>query len=588
MSRARPYRRSATRRCWLWGLISFAAKPLRRRRPNRCRRHHLGNRVLADHGRHQERAEGRDAEAAGREGRRAEAGRGSPPRWSESRRSSTASTSAAPPPKPEPKPDQSRAQAPKPSRRPKEKAAEEKSRAEGRSDRRGAEEGRSEEARAEEAAEGQADAADRSPRPKPQPKFDADRIAALLDKREPQRHGRGRRHLKPHARARHRDRRSRAAVAERDRRLARAARAVAGIRRPVPPVPTGSVSRSRIRLRQDRCWPDRRRSKWPAPRRLFQAMVDSAMRAILHCQPFTMLRSRDYDTWKDIESTSIRATCSAAGSRQQLATETPACRMRKNADLPVVICWRAPALGAVAALAARPVKTRRRGRAAHRHHRRATSSRCRSRLPDFVGGAPGDADVARDVTQSSPPICSAPACSRRSIRPPSSRRSPTSTRCRVSPTGAPSTRRRWSPGRVTRQADGRLKAEFRLWDVFAGQQLAGQQYFTDARQLAPHRAHHLRRDLRAAHRREGLFRQPRRVRRRDRTARSAASSGWRSWTRTAPTCAISRAARTSCSRRASRPRPRRSPTCRSARATRACFCSTSRPASARSSAISPA
>ena len=51
-------------------------------------------------------------------------------------------------------------------------------------------------------------------------------------------------------------------------------------------------------------------------------------------------------------------------------------------------------------------------------------------------------------------------------------------------------------GRITRQSDGRLKAEFRLWDVFAGQQLDGQQYFTDARQLAPHRAHHLRRDLR--------------------------------------------------------------------------------------------
>jgi len=33
-------------------------------------------------------------------------------------------------------------------------------------------------------------------------------------------------------------------------------------------------------------------------------------------------------------------------------------------------------------------------------------------------------------------------------------------------------------GAVTRQSDGRLKAEFRLWDVLAGQQLAGQQYFT--------------------------------------------------------------------------------------------------------------
>ena len=33
-------------------------------------------------------------------------------------------------------------------------------------------------------------------------------------------------------------------------------------------------------------------------------------------------------------------------------------------------------------------------------------------------------------------------------------------------------------GRMTRQADGRLKAEFRLWDVLSGQQLTGQQYFT--------------------------------------------------------------------------------------------------------------
>src|SRR5215475_365444 len=30
-------------------------------------------------------------------------------------------------------------------------------------------------------------------------------------------------------------------------------------------------------------------------------------------------------------------------------------------------------------------------------------------------------------------------------------------------------------GRMTRQGDGRLKAEFRLWDVASGQQLTGQQ-----------------------------------------------------------------------------------------------------------------
>ncbi|MBL8580739.1 MAG: Tol-Pal system protein TolB [Rhizobiaceae bacterium] len=34
-------------------------------------------------------------------------------------------------------------------------------------------------------------------------------------------------------------------------------------------------------------------------------------------------------------------------------------------------------------------------------------------------------------------------------------------------------------GRVTEEADGRLRAEFRLWDTFAGQQLAGEQFFAN-------------------------------------------------------------------------------------------------------------
>ena len=34
-------------------------------------------------------------------------------------------------------------------------------------------------------------------------------------------------------------------------------------------------------------------------------------------------------------------------------------------------------------------------------------------------------------------------------------------------------------GRVTRDSGGRLKTEFRLWDVTTGQQITGQQYFTD-------------------------------------------------------------------------------------------------------------
>jgi TolB protein len=34
-------------------------------------------------------------------------------------------------------------------------------------------------------------------------------------------------------------------------------------------------------------------------------------------------------------------------------------------------------------------------------------------------------------------------------------------------------------GRVTQEADGRLRAEFRLWDTFAGQQLTGEQFFAN-------------------------------------------------------------------------------------------------------------
>jgi TolB protein len=34
-------------------------------------------------------------------------------------------------------------------------------------------------------------------------------------------------------------------------------------------------------------------------------------------------------------------------------------------------------------------------------------------------------------------------------------------------------------GRVSQEADGRLRAEFRLWDTFAGQQLIGEQFFTN-------------------------------------------------------------------------------------------------------------
>jgi TolB protein len=99
-------------------------------------------------------------------------------------------------------------------------------------------------------------------------------------------------------------------------------------------------------------------------------------------------------------------------------------------------------------------------------------------VTDFLAGSPGDAETARGVSQ----IISGNL--RRSglfapIDPAAFLEKITNTD--VAPRFAD-----WRAinaqalvtGRVTRQPDGRLKAEFRLWDVLGGGQQAGQQYFT--------------------------------------------------------------------------------------------------------------
>jgi TolB protein len=99
-------------------------------------------------------------------------------------------------------------------------------------------------------------------------------------------------------------------------------------------------------------------------------------------------------------------------------------------------------------------------------------------LPDFVGGAPADADTARGVTQ-----IIAANLKRCGLFAPID---PAAYLEKIVNVDAVPRFPDWRTinaqalvtGRVTRQNDGRLKAEFRLWDVIAGQQLAGQQYFT--------------------------------------------------------------------------------------------------------------
>lgn len=99
-------------------------------------------------------------------------------------------------------------------------------------------------------------------------------------------------------------------------------------------------------------------------------------------------------------------------------------------------------------------------------------------LPDFVGGTTADAEVGRNVTgiitnnlkRSGLFAPIDPAAYLEKI-----------TNIDVAPR-FPDWRtinaQALVTGRMTRQPDGRLKAEFRLWDVLSSQQLTGQQYFT--------------------------------------------------------------------------------------------------------------
>jgi TolB protein len=99
-------------------------------------------------------------------------------------------------------------------------------------------------------------------------------------------------------------------------------------------------------------------------------------------------------------------------------------------------------------------------------------------IPDFVGGSPNDGDVARNVNQ-----VIAANLKRSGLFAPID---PAAYIEKVSNVDALPRFADWRTinaqalvtGRITRQGDGRLKSEFRLWDVASGEQLTGAQYFT--------------------------------------------------------------------------------------------------------------
>ncbi len=101
-------------------------------------------------------------------------------------------------------------------------------------------------------------------------------------------------------------------------------------------------------------------------------------------------------------------------------------------------------------------------------------------LPDFLGASPADAEAARGVTQ----VITADLRRSGLFAP----IDPAAYIEKIANMDAMPRFADWRvinaqalvTGRLTRQGDGRLMAEFRLWDVFAGQYMIGQKYFVPA------------------------------------------------------------------------------------------------------------
>jgi outer membrane biosynthesis protein TonB len=142
----------------------------------------------------------------------------------------------------------------------------------------------------------------KKPPQKPQPKFDADKIAALLDKRDPQRNA------------------ATGAEANATPSLGTAAGTAAQLSQSEidalrarlmalwnPPVGMQDASQTqvtiRIRFRKDGTLAVGPQVLTSGSGAQFNAMRDSAVRAVFVGQPYTMLRPEHYDQWKEIDFT---------------------------------------------------------------------------------------------------------------------------------------------------------------------------------------------------------------------------------------------------------------------------------------------
>jgi outer membrane biosynthesis protein TonB len=140
------------------------------------------------------------------------------------------------------------------------------------------------------------------PPPKPQPKFDADKIAALLDKRDPQSHAATGAQLN-----------SAPSMGTASGDAARLSQSeLDALRRRLmalwnPPVGMADASQTqvtiRIRFKRDGTLAAGPQVLTSGRGAQFDAMRDSAVRAVFVGQPYTMLRPDHYDVWKEIDFT---------------------------------------------------------------------------------------------------------------------------------------------------------------------------------------------------------------------------------------------------------------------------------------------
>jgi len=139
-----------------------------------------------------------------------------------------------------------------------------------------------------------------TPEPKKQPKFDADKIAALLDKRDPQRNAATGAELndKPTLGS-SKGMAAMLSQSEMDALRARISQCWS------PPVGAEDTMKLyvvlRVMFRRDGSVARDPTLVEGSASTFGPALAESAKRALLRCQPFTMLKPEHYDQWKDIE-----------------------------------------------------------------------------------------------------------------------------------------------------------------------------------------------------------------------------------------------------------------------------------------------